>query len=93
MIDLVDSESDTQLRDYNEMTELSRKMTRQEDEIEMIDDEFDDTLIAGGSGEGVPGQPKDTPCPFSAKDVAKCPICETGVSREYLDQHMKIQLG
>lgn len=111
VIDLVDSESDTDTEDaqlilYNEMlTDLSKKtasersnLIRQElyedndaeqDEIEIIDDEFDDTLVPSGSGGAVPGKPKENPCPFSAHDVVKCPVCEGGVSRHYLDQHME----
>lgn len=68
----------------------------EEDEIVRIDDEFDDTLVMGSAGQsrgasgGAGGMEKNPREPFyAADDVVKCPICEGGVARSYLMDHME----
>lgn len=102
VVDLLDSdsedESDQELRDHNEiLTQMANKTVKErkslidqelqdsddEDEIVRIDDEYDDTLAVGGKNKDtkrVQGDPDE---------VVKCPICEGGVARSYLMDHME----
>lgn len=102
VVELLDSDSDEEdasLRDHNEhLTQLANKTVAErrasikrelmesdaenDDEIEMIDDEFDDAQDGGGSKKAEEKMIK-------ADDIVKCPICEGGIYRNYLSQHME----
>lgn len=60
------------------------------EDIELIDDEFDDAQqVGGGGGGGSSNSSGNIVNGFSAEEVVKCPICEGGVARGYLSQHME----
>lgn len=108
--DEAETDGDDDLRDHNELlTQMANKTVSErrsmiqqelfesegEDEIVMIDDEFDETLVVGSAGQTalddtVTGGERNPPATtFSQDDVVKCPICEGGVSRSYLPEHME----
>lgn len=116
-------DSDEGLEAHNRiLTEMSQKTVEErktmlhdelfdsenDDEIVMIDNEFDDTLVgdpfitgqssqAGGpitsTRQGAIPKTQSAAAPavksFSVDDVIECPICENGVFRGYLAQHME----